>query len=126
MKNFIVINTDVNASTELRWGNNDQDLTNGTWQREMQISIDHCECHNRLWISNDTDIECEILDMNMYGFGQGKIKYWGRFFPALGGPGWNSHIIHAMGTWQLDWQYPTFTWLHQSLGMGWLVKPVKT
>ena len=125
MKNFIVIKTDINAPIELRWGNNDQDLTNGKWQREMQISIDHCESHNRFWIRNHSDTELEILDMTMYGFGQGKIKYWGRFLPTSSDASWNSHIIHPLGTWQMDWQYPTFSWLHQSLGMGWLVKPVK-
>jgi len=89
----------------------------------MEISIDDCESANRFWISNSSDQDYEILDVIMFGFGHGKIKYWGKFFPDNDQHYWNSHVIHARGRWELDWQYPTFTWLHHSLGMGWLVKP---
>jgi hypothetical protein len=123
VKNFIVITTNLSCPVDLGWGHNDQELTQGPWLPNMEICINHCESNNVLWIENKSDQEYEIDDITMYGFGQGKIKYWGRFSPADGGSSWSSHVIHKHGKWFITWQYPTFTWLHKSLGMGWLVKP---
>jgi hypothetical protein len=123
MKNFIVIDTELEHPIGLRWGYNNIELTRGLWLPHMEIPIDECDNDNTFWIENHSEKEYEINDVTMYGFGQNKIKYWGKFSPFGSDREWNSHILHSKGRWRIDWNYPTFTWLHHSLGMGWLVKP---
>ena len=123
MKNFIVFDLCISAPVNLRWGNNEQELTTGPWYDHMEIEIHQCEEKNTFWIHNHDSSSYEIRDITMYGFGQGKIKHWGRFLSFDGGSQYSSNVIAAKGSWTIDWQYPTFTWLHKNLDRGWLVKP---
>jgi hypothetical protein len=54
----------------------------------------------------------------MFDLGQSKLQYLGKFI-ADSGKAWNSHIIEPGGQWQLIYFYPVFTWLHDTLEMGW-------
>lgn len=125
MKNFIVIEISAIEPLNLCWGNNEQELTSGPWLNYMEIEIHQCRQQNTFWIKNFTDSSYEIQDIKMYGFGQGKLKHWGRFQTLDEECQRPSHVIGSKGCWSIDWQYPTFTWLHKSLHMGWLVKPVQ-
>lgn len=106
-------------------GHNDQILFAEISNRHLSIDIDCPVCDSMVfWIDNRGERDIEINNLSMFGHGSDKLKFLGRWSSNDGSNTFSSHWVHSMGRWQLEYQYPTFSWLHQQLHYGWLVKGV--
>lgn len=52
-------------------------------------------------------LDFTVKDVTMYGMGSNEIT---------------KHAIYENGVWKLKYQYPVFSWLHDILKHGWLLK----
>lgn len=65
----------------------------------------------------------EIKDLQMFELGSNKLKYLGVVEDINGT--YKSTRVPPMATWKVLYQYPVFYWLHQTLDLGWIVKPTE-
>lgn len=109
----------------LKLGHNSQILLSPIDKKCVKVDI-HGDTigAQTLWIQNSGDHDIEIDSLSMFGHGSSKLKFLGSWISDDGTRQFSSHWIHARGKWYIEYQYPTFSWVHQKLHYGWLVKPV--
>lgn len=89
-----------------------------------RLSIDTEPGSNKLTLVHRSQYNVEIGDLSMFDLGSGKLKYLGKF-TTCDNRSWTSHVIEPNGSWNLNYQYPVFSWLHKTLNFGWLINPDK-
>ena len=125
MKNFVEITPVLATGVEVIVGHNTQILYQGPLDTRLEFEIDHCETNNVFWIDNHSHVDIELDTVAMFEQGHDKLRYMGVFQHQDGIPAWPSHWVHAHGRWSISYEYPVFSWLHQKLQYGWLVKPAE-
>lgn len=126
MINHINITFNDGALPNLKIGHNNQTLFSEIKSNIVDFDVyGDTTIEQVLWIENSGDHDIEINSLSMFGHGSDKLKFLGSWTSKDGSTEFPSHWIHAHGRWTIKYQYPTFSWLHEKLHYGWLVKPVE-
>lgn len=83
----------------------------------IKLELTSVNFQNQLSIT--ADVEIKIGWITMFGIGKEKLVYQG---VCVGNnEQYQGQELLPGYQWQLDYTYPVFTWLHLTLGHGWLV-----
>lgn len=80
----------------------------------LQLSVEHRE---RAFDDGVTAVEIKSVKIN--DIESPKILYQGLYYP-IGMPARRTTYIDFNGVWVLDFSVPVYTWLHNTLGLGWI------
>jgi hypothetical protein len=88
----------------------------------VKFSVDECPAANCLAVSiqNKSISKIKIEWITMFNLGKDKLVYHGNIVTPTAR--YQSQDILPGTSWELHYNYPTFSWLHNILDHGWLVK----
>ena len=80
----------------------------------LQLTVEHRGRH-----PNDGVTAVEVKNVKINGIESPKIMYQGLYYPT-GMPARKTTYIDFNGVWVLDFSVPVYTWLHNTMGLGWI------
>lgn len=89
--------------------------------RVCNITLDTDPGKNQLRLANLGNNVVHINSVAMFDMGKDKLVYLGLCHDQ--GQVYQSQDLVPGATWVLEYEYPVFTWLHQTLNFGWLIAP---
>jgi len=79
---------------------------------------------NQIMVINQSSHDCiELVDLEMFDLGKNKLKYFGSVINEQNREQYQSTTLPPGYRWRMNYRYPVFSWLHQTLNLGWLVRP---
>jgi len=77
---------------------------------------------NELTIKNLSQMDLKINDLQMFDIGSPKLKFFGHI--EHNDQIWPGNLIPHDAVWRISYYAPVFRWLHQTLNLGTIIKPV--
>lgn len=106
--NFITISfKNNNKQCNIKIIHNEKIIYHGLIFKEKSFEIEKCNEHNTLSIEG-VNIE-DIDNLSMFDLGHNKLKQL---------------LQHNESVYILNYKFPVFPWLHQTLNFGWLVRSI--
>ncbi len=116
--NIVNIELDAVPESVAIYHNGQLITTEATISYKLQLdTIDN----NTLCVSNLGSKNIHVKSISMFDMGHDKLVYLGLCHD--GNRCYQSQDVAPGVNWKLEYQYPVFSWLHEKLNFGWLIRP---
>ena len=118
MKNIITVDLSFDTPGSANVNHNGQWLSTIYNPGTHTFEVDASQLHNQFVLIPNTQLTVNYI--TMFDLGLEKLVYFGMCND--GASKFQSQKIEVGHTWELEYQYPVFKWLHSVLDHGWLIR----